>query len=764
MKRGKQLFFGILSVFLVLFLILGAGDANAARKRKKTSLTAKVQEVEADSSFMKAPDYDRVYLLTYKKKHYLNIKELAYLLSDTDLRFDVKVNKNSVNFKLDKKFKSKNFWMQEFYNKKVKFKFSDLKITIAGKKYKTKAMIPVGVKKGNIYLDIDFLSDKLDFEIKKQGKKLLIGHRIMPQIADFEMNLLSSGKSKKSKVLSFRKKQYVFIEDMAKFLDGSAAGFAYKTNLKEALLELHHYKTFTPDSDFKNKLKAGKIDTKKITLLSDDYGKEEVNRTAFDPKDVKAELEMEYQDCVVTEALVFDGKLLLNLDFFSAVMGCDKRVDGSTIIFDDKKIMNRRILKYVQENGNQMTDSYSRWGELKKDYLYEENGELVFVGAADSSTQRETGLVNVQRYSKAYKLLSEMTVNYEGDKFGGFFRGSTYNFIMYGNNNPEHSDDKITYTLVKYDRDFNKLASLDIRGAYTAVPFDAGSLSMAEHGESLVIHTAKTRYDGHQSQMSFIVDTGSMTLMNMDDIGEFQKNHVSHSFNQIVEIDENKRVYFLDHGDAYPRSLVLTKMSIMDGKLVFLNGDRRDSGNQFDIMSFPGETGANQTGFSLGNMVQGSRNLLIGGNHIDYSKATGFDSYDIFGTDVHRRDAVFFVVNKENTDNPMKIMLSDYSKEGADTTYSVAKIVKLNDDKYMVLWNKYAVSKVKGEEKMKTSLLYTYVNQDGAFLSETKEIEGMELSEEEPVVIDGKLMWVGIHSYSYDESNSQKALNILPVE
>lgn len=87
---------------------------------------------------------------------------------------------------------------------------------------------------------------------------------------------------------------------------------------------------------------------------------------------------------------------------------------------------------------------------------------------------------------------------------------------------------------------------------YTIFPFDAGSGDMAEHGNTLVFHTARTRNtteDGlnHQSQFTLIIDTGNMCVLN--DIGRFQSNHVSHSFDQYVQFDGSDHV-LVDHGDG----------------------------------------------------------------------------------------------------------------------------------------------------------------------------------------------------------------------
>ena len=62
------------------------------------------------------------------------------------------------------------------------------------------------------------------------------------------------------------------------------------------------------------------------------------------------------------------------------------------------------------------------------------------------------------------------------------------------------------------------------------------------------------------------VDTASMKVTDSyTDISNISQGYVSHSFNQFIDLDGNQ-IVAVDHGDAYPRSVVLTKYDT-DGKL-----------------------------------------------------------------------------------------------------------------------------------------------------------------------------------------------------
>lgn len=80
-------------------------------------------------------------------------------------------------------------------------------------------------------------------------------------------------------------------------------------------------------------------------------------------------------------------------------------------------------------------------------------------------------------------------------------------------------------------------------------------MTLSEDGKNLVLYAARTRYDGHQSNITFFLNTDTMTWQSI--LGEeFPANHVSHSFGQFARFDGDELVT-VDHGDAYPRSFVL---------------------------------------------------------------------------------------------------------------------------------------------------------------------------------------------------------------
>lgn len=205
---------------------------------------------------------------------------------------------------------------------------------------------------------------------------------------------------------------------------------------------------------------------------------------------------------------------------------------------------------------NAVSSYFPRWKSTVTSYLVNNNDGSVSVIEANKELSIET-------YNEKYELTGHKSIPFELPIFGSFYSGEKYNYIAFGQENREENDSKEVIRIVRYDKNFNRVDSVSIKGgeSFTVEPFDAAAGRMAEFGDTLVLHTSRTRYTtedklNHQSQLTIIVNTKTMTVTN--NLGRFQKNHVSHSFDQYVLFDGNTHV-LVDHGDAYPRSIVLNK-------------------------------------------------------------------------------------------------------------------------------------------------------------------------------------------------------------
>ena len=95
--------------------------------------------------------------------------------------------------------------------------------------------------------------------------------------------------------------------------------------------------------------------------------------------------------------------------------------------------------------------------------------------------------------------------------FGGCYVGDEYNYVVLGQTNGLENDETEVLRIIKYDKDWKRVAYCPVAGINTVIPFNAGSLRMSEADGKLYIHTCHTMYktsDGlnHQANMTFVLD------------------------------------------------------------------------------------------------------------------------------------------------------------------------------------------------------------------------------------------------------------------
>lgn len=171
------------------------------------------------------------------------------------------------------------------------------------------------------------------------------------------------------------------------------------------------------------------------------------------------------------------------------------------------------------------------WASPIKDFIFTNPDETFSTVEVDKN-------VTITTYDSQSKKVSEKKMALELPLFGTFYSGETYNYIAYGQNNPNEQNIEVI-RIVKYDKNFNRIAATSILGheVITSIPFLASSGGrIAEHGDTLASHTSRERYtssDGlnHQSQVTIEINTNSMEVSNP--LEDFQGNHVTMCSNQI---------------------------------------------------------------------------------------------------------------------------------------------------------------------------------------------------------------------------------------
>lgn len=363
----------------------------------------------------------------------------------------------------------------------------------------------------------------------------------------------------------------------------------------------------------------------------------------------------------------------------------------------------------------------SNYGKIVTSYMY--------VNDKDTFTVVDAGkdAINVDTYnSKTYELKNSKKINMELPLFGGFYCGEKYNFIVFGQSNPNESDRIVTFKTVKYSKDWKKLGSADYKGNNTLQPFEAGSLRMVEYNGYLYIRTAHKMYkssDGlnHQSNLTFSVDIENMNIADeYSEIMNANYGYVSHSFDQFITIDNDKLIA-LDLGDAYPRSVVLIKYndSLTDGKFTASNGYC----SVIDMLKIPGKTGDNYTGVTIGGLEASKNNYIVAISSIDQkNKST-------------TRDVVLLITGKSDSSPVKQIRITDYTKNQNGLSASKPYLVKLPDGNYELLWEEFS-------EGNSHRVFHVKIDENGKMLTNITEFSNAKLSSDcQPICIDNQIVW-----------------------
>ena len=366
-----------------------------------------------------------------------------------------------------------------------------------------------------------------------------------------------------------------------------------------------------------------------------------------------------------------------------------------------------------------------------KSYLYQNgNGGLTRVEYVD-------GKVVVEDYDSSFKLQSSWSTQPELPKWGGFYAGENYNFMVFGQENSAENASAEVIRVVQYTKDWKRINSASLYGANTKDPFAGGSLRFAEQGGYLYIHTCHAMFkssDGlnHQANVTFSVQQSDMTITDSYyEVSNIRTGYVSHSFNQFPLVDQSGKLVALDHGDAYPRTLVMAKY-YADASTGAFTSNQRVWCDSTNILEFPGAVGDNTTGCSAGGLEETSNGYVAA------------YSYDGVGGGGNSRDIYLSFTNK-NLSSTNKAKLSTGVKATAPQMVSTG----LNGG--YVLWNEQGG---KGYSDAAVGGTLYYAPYDASGKAGTIKTATAPLSDCKPINYNSKIVW-------YATSNCEPVFYIL---
>ncbi|ONI39002.1 hypothetical protein AN639_09995 [Candidatus Epulonipiscium fishelsonii] len=401
----------------------------------------------------------------------------------------------------------------------------------------------------------------------------------------------------------------------------------------------------------------------------------------------------------------------------------DNEGDGDNAPTGEYDLDITQVAESYSDAYTTLSNSIGRYGHVAKrsifnigGYLYvsDKIGDELFVKKYDVDGQTP-------------KLLQEQIIPYTGMSiFGGFTMNEDAYFVLSGENNLEEDKSKEVLRLQKYNFSGEIIDTLNLTGSYAqyAKPFNFGDVAMDHNGDILLIHSGKlmfeTPHDGlnHQCQMTIEIDTKNM--IEKYPLGETQDNHVSHSFNHFGDYDGD-RPYAVDLGDAYPRSVTLTKLSSTFDY----------SSPQYKLLNIPGSVGDNTTGVKIGGFEMASDTGIVVLNKYDFGPNN--DSTE----NRNVRDISLLIFDKSSTSSK-EIKLTDYISKG--NSAGTPRLVDMGDDRFMVMWSEYILEAGKTVDEI---FHYVEIDQYGKKQTGICSNEEAKLSSDAlPVYINGKIVWM----------------------
>ncbi len=288
--------------------------------------------------------------------------------------------------------------------------------------------------------------------------------------------------------------------------------------------------------------------------------------------------------------------------------------------------------------------------------------------------------INIEYYDEQFHIQSSKSVNMELPLWGGFYAGSNAYYVVEGSKNSTESNLAEVIRVIKYDKNWKRISAASITsnselfGGEVRTPFDYGSTRMTEQNGTLYIVSGHEGYVdpqfqmGHQGFLLIEVNEASMT-------GKITDCDLWHSFAQYIAGDDSG-LYILEQSEG-SRCTKLSKYK------------QNAEGGSFDSKRYPSfpvfEYGGSHTSSwaiacyaTVNGLALSSDHILSIGTSIDQSKydQARQNPYNIYLT----------VTSKSNPGKESTTVkwLTNYTN--ADIGLKDTKLVKINDHRFMVLW------------------------------------------------------------------------------
>lgn len=325
------------------------------------------------------------------------------------------------------------------------------------------------------------------------------------------------------------------------------------------------------------------------------------------------------------------------------------------------------------------------------------------------------------------------------------FAPDGYLYAMVGRPNYKEMNGRVVVKVIRYDLRLREKGTATLRsgqvdGVYQ--PLHASSGSIAVRGRTLIGAFGRELYADsqgthHQSGAVFRVDLDTMKTTGLDG------PTISHQFNEFVRFASGDRFAMGLHGDAGPRSIAFGSGAV-DGSTSTVR----------DLIALKGPLGQNFTGTTLNGFEVGAGRAVAVGLSVPH----GHPVKGVRG--ISRRFLPnAYVVTKSLSGGDVGFRwLTKLNPRSTKTIVGQPTLTPLGKGRFAILFNVSTGKPTRNSDyyRRANKTRYLLINAQGRTLA-SKSWKGRAFKPlAAPVLIKGRLVWVGLHSNSDTVANSPK--------
>jgi len=368
-------------------------------------------------------------------------------------------------------------------------------------------------------------------------------------------------------------------------------------------------------------------------------------------------------------------------------------------VFAASSVSTDVVTNHIHEN------DYSTRDKVSDCYIVNNNDGTF------SRVENMGDIIYIEKYTASLVKFDQRFVTMELPKFGGCYSGANYNYIVFGQDNPENKEDVEVLRIVKYGKDWTRLGSTSFRDINTTYPFYGCNSDFAEYGNKLFFRCGHLNYAGQQELLTVSIRISDCAKK------EVQCKSASGNYLDVAAtyIDAADGIVTMaDHVLGEPHALRFTSY----------NSDSIGGGYAYaTALSLRGSTGMNTPYSNIGGYeTSGQYYMMVGSS----------DPTD--GSSPNRNVYVAVLPKHSYASQSIKISYLTGYAYGDLYTVMTPYLVKVDDSTFVVIWEcKYGYSET---EKIN----YVYLNGAGQMTSEVKTMDGC-LSDCQPVLIGNQIVW-----------------------